>query len=70
MEVLGERRQRDDVESVEVDLLLEGSFRRYGFDFREYAPASLKRRLWRRVGTEKLETISALQERILRERVA
>lgn len=67
MEALGERRQRDDVESVEVDLLLEGIFRRYGFDFREYAPASLKRRLWRRVDAEKLETISALQERILRD---
>lgn len=67
MEVVGEHGRRDDIESVEVDLLLEGIFRRYGFDFREYAPASLKRRLWRRVNAEHLETISALQERILRD---
>jgi chemotaxis protein methyltransferase CheR len=67
MSQLGERGQRDDIESVEVDLLLEGIYRRYGFDFREYAPASLKRRLHRRLEGEGLTTISALQERLLRD---
>ncbi|MBA2332157.1 MAG: protein-glutamate O-methyltransferase CheR, partial [Actinobacteria bacterium] len=33
------------LEQIEVELLLEGIYRRYGFDFREYAPASLRRRL-------------------------
>ena len=32
-------------EDIEIALLLEGIFRRYGFDFRDYARASLKRRL-------------------------
>src|SRR5262249_23514034 len=32
---------------------------------REYAPASLKRRLWRRMTAEHLETISQLQDRLL-----
>jgi chemotaxis protein methyltransferase CheR len=54
-----------DVEDIEVALLLEAIYRRYGFDFREYAPASLKRRLWRRAHGEGVETISALQDRIL-----
>jgi chemotaxis protein methyltransferase CheR len=54
-----------DVEEIEVALLLEAIYRRYGFDFREYAPASLKRRLWRRVHAEGLETVSELQARIL-----
>ena len=54
-----------DVEEIEVALLLEAIVRRYGFDFREYAPASLKRRLWRRAHAEGLETISALQSRVL-----
>jgi chemotaxis protein methyltransferase CheR len=40
-------------------------FRQYGFDFREYAPASLRRRVWRRVFAEGLETISALQDKLL-----
>ena len=54
-----------DVEEIEVALLLEAIFRRYGFDFREYAPASLKRRLWRRAHAEGLLTLSELQARVL-----
>src|SRR5687767_2610117 len=56
---------RDDVEEIEVSLLLEGVYRKYGFDFREYAPASLRRRVWRRVYAEGLSTISALQDKLL-----
>jgi len=57
--------QRDDVDEIELALLLEGIYRRYGFDFREYAPASLRRRVWRRVHAEGLETVSALQAKLL-----
>jgi chemotaxis protein methyltransferase CheR len=60
----------DDVEQLELQLLLEAVFRRYGFDFREYAPASLRRRVWRRVHAEGLGTISALLERLLHEPAA
>jgi chemotaxis protein methyltransferase CheR len=52
-------------EEVEIDLLLEAVWRIYGFDFRGYTRASLKRRLWRRVHLERLETISGLTERLL-----
>jgi chemotaxis protein methyltransferase CheR len=58
---------RDDLEDIELALLLEGVYRRYGFDFREYAPASLRRRVWRRVNAEGLTTISALQDKLLHE---
>ena len=57
---------RDDVEPIEIECLLEAIFRRYGFDFRSYAPASLRRRVVRRVELEGLRTVSALQEKILR----
>ena len=57
--------REDDLEEIELSLLLEGVFRQYGFDFREYAPASLRRRVWRRVHAEGLSTISALQDRLL-----
>jgi chemotaxis protein methyltransferase CheR len=60
-----EATQRDDVDEIELALLLEGVYRRYGFDFREYAPASLRRRVWRRVHAEGLSTISALQDKLL-----
>jgi chemotaxis protein methyltransferase CheR len=56
---------REDVDEIELALLLEGVYRRYGFDFREYAPASLRRRVWRRVHAEGLKTLSALQDKLL-----
>ena len=58
---------REDIERIELDCLMEAVYRRYGWDFREYSPASLRRRVWRRVRREGLESVSALQERILRE---
>jgi chemotaxis protein methyltransferase CheR len=61
----GPTESRDELERIETDLLLEAIFRRYGFDFREYAPASLKRRLWRRIHAEGLTSVSGLQERVL-----
>ena len=54
-----------DLEHLEIELLLEGVFRHYGFDFRAYAYASIRRRLWKRVEGEGLGTISQLQARIL-----
>jgi chemotaxis protein methyltransferase CheR len=60
-----EQPAREDVDEIELALLLEGVYRRYGFDFRQYAPASLRRRVWRRVHAEGLTTLSALQDRLL-----
>ncbi|HEY9735309.1 MAG TPA: protein-glutamate O-methyltransferase CheR [Trichocoleus sp.] len=54
-----------DLEDLEIELLLEGIYRHYGFDFRNYAMASLKRRIWNTVQAEKLTSISGLQERVL-----
>jgi chemotaxis protein methyltransferase CheR len=45
--------------------VLEGIYQQYGFDFRDYARGSIKRRLWRRAYAEGLESISGLQERVL-----
>jgi chemotaxis protein methyltransferase CheR len=58
---------RLDLETIELKLLLEGIYRQYGFDFREYAPASLRRRVWRRVEAEGAGTIAGLLERVLHE---
>jgi chemotaxis protein methyltransferase CheR len=55
----------EGLEEIELALLLEAAYRRYGFDFREYAPASLRRRVWRRVHAEGLTTISGLTEKLL-----
>ena len=68
--VVGENGARDELELLEIELLLEAIFRRYGFDFREYAPASLKRRLWRRMSAEGLRTVTQLQDRLLHDSAA
>lgn len=57
--------KRNDLENLEIDLVLEGIYQQYGFDFRDYARGSIKRRLWRRAYAEGLESISGLQERVL-----
>ena len=54
-----------ELEQLEIELLLEAVYRRYGLDFRQYAQASLKRRLYRRLHAEGLETLSQLQDKLL-----
>jgi chemotaxis protein methyltransferase CheR len=55
------------VTDLELHLLLEAVYRVSGFDFREYAPATVKRRVAERVRAEGLSTISGLLERVLHE---
>lgn len=62
---LSEAEQQNELEDIEIALLLEGLYRYYGFDFREYSPASLKRRILERMRAEKIETVSRYQERVL-----
>jgi chemotaxis protein methyltransferase CheR len=59
--------QDPELEALEIELLLEAVYRRYGFDFRQYAQASLKRRLWRRAYAENVSSISELQAKLLHE---
>ena len=63
--VVGGGESPDDVEQLELELLLEAVYRRYGYDFRQYAPASLRRRLRRRQDAEGVATLSQLQDRLL-----
>lgn len=55
----------DELEKIEIELLLEGIYRYYGFDFRNYSYSSLRRRIWYRVEIEKLGTITNLLEKAL-----
>lgn len=54
-----------ELERIEIELLLEGVFRHYGFDFRSYAYASIRRRLWKRIEADGLSSISDLQALVL-----
>jgi chemotaxis protein methyltransferase CheR len=55
----------NDLQELEIELLLQAVFRRFGYDFREYAPASLKRRIVSVLRSEGLWTVSGLQEKVL-----
>lgn len=57
--------RNDSIEELEVDLLLEAVHRHHGYDFRDYARTSIRRRIWKLVRAERLDSISALQGRIL-----
>ena len=53
------------LERIEIELLLEGIHRQYGFDFRSYAYSSIRRRLWKRMEADGIPTVSELQARVL-----
>lgn len=59
--------QPDALETLEIELLLTAIERRYGYDFRNYAIASLRRRIRRAVEREGVASISELQGRLLRD---
>lgn len=52
-------------QSIEVELLVEAIYLRYGYDFRDYSRASVKRRILRRLEKEKMHHISELQRKLL-----
>ena len=56
------------VEEIEFYLLLEAIYQSYGYDFRDYAPASLKRRIRKCMNDLGVKTISAFQDKILHEK--
>ncbi len=61
---------RDSLEDIEAGVLLEAIHRHYGFDFREYSPASMRRRLAKRREDEGLATLSQLQDLVLHDETA
>lgn len=52
-------------EDIEIKLLLEAIFLKYGYDFRNYAYESIKRRINQRLMLSKLANISAMQHQLL-----
>ena len=55
-------------EDIEIQLLLEAIYVKYGYDFRNYAKASIKRRIHQRLSSSKLSSISAMQHKILHDK--
>lgn len=56
-----------ETEEIEMHLLLEALYRKYHYDFRNYSPASIKRRLMQARDHFECRTLSQLQDRLLHE---
>ncbi len=65
---MGSCMRTQDIEGIEIGLLLDGIFRVYGYDFREYAEASLKRRLAQWLQKTGLGSFPEAQARVLHDR--
>ncbi|MBK7265544.1 MAG: protein-glutamate O-methyltransferase CheR [Ignavibacteriales bacterium] len=57
-----------EIEEIELDLLLESMYKRYGYDFRNYARSSLMRRAKLVVSTTGYKTISDLIPGLMHDR--
>ena len=54
-----------DTQNIELELLLQAVYLKYGYDFRNYSKAHLKRRIYQRLKLSGLNTISELQNKVL-----
>ncbi|MCK5033727.1 MAG: protein-glutamate O-methyltransferase CheR [Calditrichia bacterium] len=55
-------------ENIEIQLFLEAIYLKYGYDFRNYSKASIKRRLEQRLLRSGLPNISSMQYKILHDK--
>ena len=53
--------------NIEIDLFLEAIYQKYGYDFRNYGKAHIKRRLLHRMQLSKMSSISEMQYKVLYE---
>ena len=54
-----------DTSDLEISLLLEAIFTKYGYDFREYSQAHIRRRIINRMNTSGIENIAQMQSLVV-----
>lgn len=57
------------MDNIEIKVFLEAIFLKYGYDFRNYSMASIKRRLSHRLSASNIENVSALQHKVLHDSI-
>ena len=60
-----EKRSCPESENIEIRLLLEAVHRKYGYDFRDYSKAHIKRRIKHRIQLTDFNSISEMTHRVL-----
>ncbi|MFV8361048.1 CheR family methyltransferase [Flavobacterium sp. LS1P3] len=58
-----------DTSDLEISLLLEAIYRKYGYDFREYSQAHIRRRIMNRMSVSGSEDVSQMQSRVLNDEI-
>ena len=58
-----------DTSEFEISLLLEAVYQKYGYDFRQYSEAHIRRRITNRMAMSGLEDISQMQSKILNDEI-
>ncbi len=53
------------INQIELNLLLEAIYQKYGYDFRDYSRASLKRRISMRQSASRIQSMAEMQHRLL-----
>jgi chemotaxis protein methyltransferase CheR len=57
----------NDTSELEITLLLEAIFQKYGYDFRQYSEAHIRRRVMNRMAMSGLADISQMQSKVLKD---
>src|ERR1035437_5299329 len=57
--------RHEDTSGVEISLLLEAVHQKYGYDFRQYSEAHIRRRIMNRMAMSGLEDVSQMQSKVL-----
>jgi len=57
----------EDTSELEISLLLEAIFQEYGYDFRQYSKAHIRRRIMNRLLMSGLENVSQIQSKVLKD---
>lgn len=60
--------EKAETEEIELDLLLQAVYLKYGYDFRNYSRTHVKRRINQRIRLGGLHSISELQDKVLWDR--
>ena len=63
-----EQMNQIEVENLEIDLLLDAVLRKYGYDFRSYSRASVKRRILKVMDKTRIDRITDLIHAVLSDR--
>ena len=60
---------REDISELEISLLLEAIYQKYGYDFRQYSKAHINRRIRNRMALSGLEDVSQIQSKVLKDEI-